>query len=81
MTARPASGDERSARVVEGDPELVACPGGPLLLRGAAVVETADGVHHVTRRPVSALCRCARTSIAPWCDATHKLLPAADRPA
>lgn len=81
MTTRPADSDELTARVVEGDPGLMARPGGPLLLRGDAVVETPDGVRHATRRPVSALCRCARSSIAPWCDATHKLLPASDRPA
>ena len=80
MTGR-RGGTDRAARVVEGDPVRVACPGGPLLLRGAAVVETADGTRHATRRPVSALCRCGRNAIAPWCDATHKLLPAADRPA
>ncbi|GAA0978706.1 hypothetical protein ENKNEFLB_00257 [Nocardioides aquaticus] len=75
---RPAP--EPTARVVEGDPVRLPCAGGPLLLRGAAVVETSDGVRHATTRPVSALCRCGRSSIAPWCDATHKLLPAADRP-
>ena len=78
---RPAPGAQPTARVVAGDPELLPCPGGPLLLRGAAVVETSDGVRHPTTRPVSALCRCGRSSIAPWCDATHKLLPEADRPA
>ena len=80
MSARDEGG-RPPARVVGGDPEQVLCPGGPVLLRGAAVVETDDGRRHPTTRPVSALCRCGRSSIAPWCDATHKLLPAADRPA
>lgn len=78
--SRTAPGTGATARVVEGDPVRLPCPGGPLLLRGAAVVETEDGVRHATRRPVSALCRCGRSAIAPWCDATHKLLAAADRP-
>jgi CDGSH-type Zn-finger protein len=51
-----------------------------MLVRGHAVIEDADGVRHETRRPVSAVCRCARSSLMPWCDGTHKLLPAKLRP-
>lgn len=61
-------------------PDLVLCAGGPMLVRGHAVIEDADGVRHETRRPVSAVCRCARSSLLPWCDGTHKLLPAKLRP-
>ena len=53
------------------------CPGGPMLIRGAAVVEAEDGTLHETTRPVSAICRCGATSRAPWCDGTHQLLGAA----
>lgn len=54
--------------------DIVLCPDGPILVRGKAVIEDADGTHHVTTRPVSAVCRCGRTSRAPWCDGAHKLI-------
>lgn len=58
-------------------PAEVTCPGGPLLVRGMGREVTDDeGVVHLTTRPVSALCRCARSAIKPWCDGTHKLLAA-----
>ncbi|MBZ5735274.1 CDGSH iron-sulfur domain-containing protein [Nocardioides sp. TRM66260-LWL] len=59
---------------------MVPCPGGPLLLRGVSSVRDADGVEHPARRPVVALCRCRRTSEAPWCDGTHRLLAHAQAP-
>lgn len=61
-------------------PDVVLCPGGPMLLRGDHVVQDADGVEHRTSRPVSAVCRCGRSALAPWCDGTHKLLPQDRRP-
>ncbi len=61
-------------------PDVVVCPGGPLLLRGNHVVEDAEGEVHRTSRPVSAVCRCGKSAIAPWCDGTHKLLPEKSRP-
>lgn len=64
----------------EGDAEVVLCPGGPMLLRGAHSVEDADGNLHETTRPISAVCRCGKSAIQPWCDGTHKLLPAEARP-
>jgi CDGSH-type Zn-finger protein len=62
-------------------PDAVICPGGPMLVRGEQVVEDPDGVPHPTTRPVSAVCRCLRSSALPWCDGTHKLLPERLRPA
>ncbi len=59
------SGDRR--------PDVVLVAGGPMLLRGDVVVEDEDGVVHRSTRPVCAVCRCGRTSRAPWCDGTHKL--------
>lgn len=61
-------------------PDVIVCPGGPLLLRGEHVIEDADGVVHRTTRPVSAMCRCGRSADLPWCDGTHQLLPRASRP-
>lgn len=62
-------------------PQVIHCPGGPMLLRGDHVVEDAEGATHRTTRPVSAVCRCQRSSSLPWCDGTHKLLPDKLRPA
>jgi CDGSH-type Zn-finger protein len=61
-------------------PDVVLCPGGPMLLRGDHVVEDAEGNRHVTTRPVSAVCRCGRTREPPWCDGTHQQLPPDQRP-
>jgi CDGSH-type Zn-finger protein len=54
--------------------ELMDCPNGPLLARGATSVQDTGGDRHVVTRSVVALCRCARSSRKPWCDGTHKLL-------
>jgi len=56
-------------------PDIVLCPGGPMLVRGDHVIQDADGVSHRTERSVSAVCRCNRSASKPWCDGTHKLLP------
>jgi hypothetical protein len=61
-----ASGDER-------DVEVISCPGGPLLVRGADSV-TLDGSRHAVTRPVVAVCVCGKSSSAPWCDGTHKVI-------
>ena len=61
-------------------PDVIICPGGPMLLRGDHVVEDADGVAHQTVRPVSAVCRCGKSADQPWCDGTHKVLAPRDRP-
>lgn len=61
-------------------PDVVVCPGGPLLLRGDHVIDDADGVQHRTTRLVSAVCRCGRSATQPWCDGTHKVLPERLRP-
>ncbi len=61
-------------------PDVVLCPGGPMLLRGDHLVEDDEGVTHRTRRPVSAVCRCGKSASKPWCDGTHKVLPPKLRP-
>ena len=61
-------------------PDVVLCPGGPMLLRGERTVQDSDGRLHRTTRPVSAVCRCQRSSDLPWCDGTHQLLPPDKRP-
>jgi CDGSH-type Zn-finger protein len=61
-------------------PDVVLCPGGPMLLRGDHVVEDDQGVAHRTVRPVSAVCRCSKSQSMPWCDGTHKVIPEKLRP-
>ena len=56
------------------DIETTPCPGGPLLVRGAAGVVDESGTLHRVTRPVVALCRCARSQRMPWCDGTHKVV-------
>lgn len=56
-------------------PDIILCPGGPMLLRGDHVIEDLDGVPHHTTRPVSAVCRCGKSQSQPWCDGTHKMIP------
>lgn len=60
--------------------DVVVCPAGPLLVRGVRSVQAADSSTHQTDRPVTALCRCSRSATLPFCDGTHQVLPAAQRP-
>jgi CDGSH-type Zn-finger protein len=55
------------------------CPGGPILVRGADVVQDSDGTSHVVTRPVVALCTCDKSQRLPWCDGTHKAVVRAKR--
>ena len=43
-------------------PDVILCPGGPMLLRGDHAVEDDDGIAHRTTRPISAVCRCGKSS-------------------
>ena len=52
-----------------------ACPGGPLLVRGADTVVDEDGAEHPVTRPVVAVCVCGKSGRKPWCDSTHKAIP------
>lgn len=61
-------------------PDVILCPGGPMLIRGDHLIEDADGVEHATQRPVSAVCRCGKSANQPWCDGTHKVIPDRDKP-
>lgn len=63
-----------------GEPDGIAvrpCPGGPWLVRGADCVVDEDGETHPTTRPVVAVCACAKSQRAPWCDGTHKVVRSA----
>ncbi|WP_442860155.1 CDGSH iron-sulfur domain-containing protein [Arthrobacter sp. zg-Y20] len=53
---------------------IVACPNGPLLVRGNFEIVTPDGVPVPRDRETVALCRCGASAIKPYCDGTHKLI-------
>jgi CDGSH-type Zn-finger protein len=55
------------------------CPDGPILVRGADVVQDGEGNSHVVTRPVVALCTCEKSQRLPWCDGTHKAVARAKR--
>jgi len=59
----------------EGTPQVVACPHGPLLVRGDVDLVDADGTPIERNRATVALCRCGASAIKPWCDGSHKLRP------
>jgi CDGSH-type Zn-finger protein len=58
---------------------LTACPDGPLLVRGPAVILDENGDEVPRRRSTVALCRCGLSGRAPWCDGSHKVAPAGRR--
>jgi CDGSH-type Zn-finger protein len=55
-------------------PTIVACPDGPLLVRGAVHLETPEGEPIEQHRRTVALCRCGVSTIKPFCDGTHKAI-------
>ncbi len=74
------TGRNRGYSSTPSQPDVILCPGGPMLIRGKHLVADADGNSHETTRPVTAVCRCGRSSRQPWCDGTHKSLPPKLRP-
>jgi len=58
----------------EAENVLVACPNGPLLLRGDVEIVDPDGHPLPRNRQTVALCRCGASSIKPYCDGTHKAI-------
>lgn len=56
----------------DDEPVIVACTDGPLLVRGAVRIESADGDAIEPNRRTVALCRCGVSSIKPFCDGSHK---------
>jgi CDGSH-type Zn-finger protein len=55
-------------------PEIVACPNGPLLVRGDVRIVTPDGEPVPRDRRTVALCRCGVSTLKPYCDGTHKAI-------
>jgi len=73
-----SAGAELSAHAVSPanavPPLIIACPDGPLLIRGTVDLRTVDGEVIPQVRPTIALCRCGVSTIKPFCDGTHKLV-------
>jgi CDGSH-type Zn-finger protein len=53
--------------------EVVACPDGPLLVRGDFDLVGAGGPSVERGRRTVALCRCGMSVRKPFCDGTHKI--------
>ncbi|WP_141318777.1 CDGSH iron-sulfur domain-containing protein [Cellulomonas sp. CW35] len=53
---------------------MVACPDGPILVRGDVEIVDDEGRPLPRRRRTVALCRCGSSAIAPYCDGTHKAI-------
>jgi CDGSH-type Zn-finger protein len=54
--------------------EIMACPDGPLIVRGEFEILTPAGEPVPRNRETVALCRCGVSTIKPYCDGTHKLV-------
>jgi hypothetical protein len=52
---------------------VVACPNGPLLIRGDFELVGADGNEVPRTRRTVALCRCGASVLKPYCDGSHKM--------
>ncbi|PPL17642.1 MULTISPECIES: CDGSH iron-sulfur domain-containing protein [Microterricola] len=53
---------------------IVACPNGPLLVRGPIEIVDPEGGQSMHTSRTVALCRCGVSTIKPFCDGTHKLV-------
>ncbi|WP_052510740.1 CDGSH iron-sulfur domain-containing protein [Crystallibacter crystallopoietes] len=71
-TRRPTMATSETNKPAAGT--VVACPNGPLLLRGDVEILTETGEPVPRSRKTVALCRCGASSIKPYCDGTHKLI-------
>jgi CDGSH-type Zn-finger protein len=58
----------------EARPTILACPNGPLLVRGEVEILSTTGEEIPKNRKTIALCRCGASTIKPYCDGTHKLV-------
>ena len=74
--------NERPEDSPADDPVVITpCPNGPLLVRGDVMIAPEPGAEpQKPPRRVVALCRCNMSSIAPFCDGSHKLANFRTRP-
>lgn len=64
----------RASRSPDPRPVVVACPDGPILVRGDVGIVDDLGQPVPRRRATVALCRCGASTIKPYCDGTHKAI-------
>lgn len=78
----PANDTRPSPAGAAEDPVVITpCPNGPLLVRGDVLIAPEPGAEpQKPPRRVVALCRCNMSSIAPFCDGSHKLANFRTRP-
>ncbi|MEC5199570.1 hypothetical protein RCH21_001801 [Arthrobacter sp. PL16] len=69
----PVPVPERSLNSGNAPVSIVACPDGPLLIRGDFELVGADGKELPRTRRTVALCRCGASVLKPYCDGSHKL--------
>lgn len=65
---------ERPPRARPTEPSIVACPDGPILVRGDVAIVDGSGAPVPRRRATVALCRCGSSAIKPFCDGSHKAI-------
>lgn len=71
--SREGSVPERPLNSGDAAPvSVVACPDGPLLIRGDFELVGADGEELPRSRRTVALCRCGASALKPYCDGSHK---------
>jgi CDGSH-type Zn-finger protein len=73
VRSETGTGRDREEFAGIGEPTVVACPDGPLLVRGDVRLVDADGNTIPRHRRTLALCRCGASNVKPFCDGTHKL--------
>jgi CDGSH-type Zn-finger protein len=66
--------DEPNPAANPAGASIVACPDGPLLVRGDFEVVSPDGEPLPRTRRTVALCRCGASVLKPYCDGSHKLI-------
>lgn len=69
----PGAIPERPSNPGAAPVSVVACPNGPLLIRGDFELVGADGEELPRTRRTVALCRCGASVLKPYCDGSHKL--------
>jgi hypothetical protein len=74
------AGDRHESSAAQDGPAVTVTmyPDGPLIVRGDFEVRTLEG-EVVAGRRTTALCRCGRSAVKPFCDGSHRAGPAAPR--
>ena len=77
----PSSVDKATSESSDVRASVRVVDDGPLVVRGPVRLVDETGREIPVRRRVNALCRCGRSSIQPFCDSTHRIVPFSPRAA